>query len=88
MSGWSGGSGLFFVLFFEMEKGPMWVFFSHFFVFSRWILELGGHFFDDFGVLGSSLDVFGARGVQGGDPVEIYRSIGPLFGSMLESFFE
>ena len=25
-------------------------------------LELGGHFFGDIGVLGSSLDVFGAQG--------------------------
>ena len=79
MSGWSGGSGLFFVLFFEMQKGPMWVIFYHLFVIVRRFLELGGHFFGDFGVLGSSLDVFGAGGVQGGDLVEIRRSIGPLF---------
>ena len=77
MSGWSGGSGLFFVLFDEMQKGPMWVCFSHLFVLFRRFLELGGHFFGDFGVLGLSLDVFGARGVQGGDPVEMIRSIGP-----------
>ena len=41
-------------------------------------MELGGNFFGDFGVLGSSLEVFGARGVQGGDPVELIRSVGPL----------
>ena len=42
--------------------------------FFHGLLELGGHFFGDFGVLGSSLDVFGARGVQGGDSVEMFRS--------------
>ena len=50
-------------------------------------MELGGSFFDDFGVLGSSLDVFGARGVQGGDPVEIYRSIGPLVAPFWSYFW-
>ena len=78
VSGWSGGSGLFFVLFFEMEKGPMWLFFLIFlscFV-DFWSLE---DFFDDFGVLGSSLDAFGAGGVQGGDLVELIRSVGPLW---------
>ena len=31
-------------------------------------LELGGHLFGDFGVLGSSLDAFGARGGPGSRP--------------------
>ena len=52
----------------------MWVFFT-FFVFVHRLLELGGHFFGDFGVLGSSLDVFGARGVQGAD-----LNFGIIFG--------
>ena len=60
----------------------MWVCFSHLFVFFSRLLELGGHFFGDFGVLGSSLDVFGARGVQGADVVEI-----PLYrGALLVHF--
>ena len=57
----------------------MGVLFSHVFLFVHGLLELGGHFFGDFGVLGSSLDVFGARGVQGGDVVEMFRSSGPLW---------
>ena len=76
MSGWSGGSGLFFVLFFEMEKGPMWMFFlivlSCFVDF--WSLEV------TFSVILVSLGRLWTRlvpgGVQGADLVEIVRSSG------------
>ena len=69
VSGWFGGSSLFlFVCIFEMEKDPMWVFFFIFVLFFHGFLELGDHFFGDFGVLGSSLDAFGARGGPGSRP--------------------
>ena len=46
VSGWFGGSGLFFVVcFFEMEKDPMWVLLSHLLMFVHGLLERGGHFF-------------------------------------------
>jgi len=64
------------------------VLFFIFVSFFHGCLELGGHFFGDFGVLGSSLDVFGARGVQGGDPVEMRLSTWSSVGSILESFLE
>ena len=56
-------------------------------MFFHGFLELGGHFFGDFGVLGSSLDVFGARGVQGADLVEIVRSSGPLLAPFWSHFW-
>ena len=55
--------------------------------FFHGLLELGGHFFGDFGVLGSSLDAFGARGVQGGDLVEIVRSRRALLASFWTHFW-
>ena len=88
MSGWPGGSGLFFVLFFEMQKGPMWVIVSHCFVFFRRFLELGGHFFGDFGVLGSSLDAFGAWGGPGSRPCRNSPLQWSSFGLILELFLE
>ena len=88
MSGWSGGSGLFFVLFFEMQKGPMWVIVSHLFVMFRRYLELGGHFFGDFGVLGSSLDAFGARRGAGSRCCRNAPLHWSPFSSMLETFLE
>ena len=61
--------------------------FSHCLMFFHVFLELVGHFFWDFGVLGSSLDVFGAGGVQGGDLVEMIRSIGPLLAPFWSHFW-
>ena len=58
-----------------MEKDPMWVIVSHLFVFCHGLLELGGHLFDDFGVLGSSLDVFGAWGSR--EPI-LSKYVAPL----------
>ena len=64
-----------FLLFFlYLERILCGCFFFICFSFFHGLLELGGHFFGDFGVLGSSLDAFGARGVQGADLVEIVRS--------------
>ena len=62
------------VLFFEMEKGPMWVMFSQLFCVFSLIFGAWRSFFDDFGVLGSSLDVFGAEGGPGRRPCGTIRN--------------
>ena len=56
--------------------------------FFHGLLELGGHCFDDFGVLGSSLDAFGARGGPGrrccrNDPLHWFP-FGSILGLLLE----
>ena len=61
MSGWCGGSSFFVMFFYLIENYHRWFCFFIFLEFVHGFLELGGHFFCDFGVLGSSLDVFGAR---------------------------
>ena len=63
-----GVVGLFFLFFSLLEKDPTWVFFIIFVSFFHGLLELGGNFFGDFGVRGSSLDAFGARGGPGRRP--------------------
>ena len=65
--------------------GDFLIFFCVFFVDFG---SLGGHFFGDFGVLGSSLDVFGARGGPGSrpcrnDPLQWFP-FGSILGSCLE----
>ena len=56
--------------------------------FFHGFLELGGHFFGDFGVLGSSLDVFGAQGGPGSRPCRNSPLQWSPFGSIVESFLE
>ena len=100
---WFGGSGVlcglvclvglvglvcFFCLFFEMEKDPIGDVFSHFLKFFHGFLELRGHFFGDFGVLGSSLDAFGARGGPGSRCCRNTPLHWSPFGSILGSFLE
>ena len=57
-----GVVGLFFIGFSLLGKDPMLVVFFHCFLIFHGLWELGGHFFGDFGVLGSSLDALGAPG--------------------------
>ena len=65
----------------------MGVFFI-FVLFVHGCLELGGHFVADFGVLGSSLDVFGAQGGPGSRPCRNSPLQWRPFGSILELFLE
>ena len=51
-------------------------------------MELGGHFFLHFCVLGSSFDVFGALGGPGGQNQSNPPLQGLPFGSILGSFLE
>ena len=66
----------------------MGVFFFICFSSFHGLLELGGHFFGDFGVLGSSLDAFGARGGPGSRPCRNVPLQWTPLGSILESFLE
>ena len=51
-------------------------------------LDLEGHFLGDFGVLGSSFDVFGALGGLGGQTLSVPRLGWATFGSILGPFLE
>ena len=60
-SGWRGGF-VFYRFFFTWKGSYVGGVFSFCFFLFHGCWELGGHFFGDFGVLGSSLDAFGAPG--------------------------
>ena len=86
MSGWFGGSGLFFVCFFKMEKDPMWLIVSPLFFFMDcWSSEV------TFSVmlvsLGRLWTCLVPGGVQGADVVEIPLSIGPLLAPFWGNFW-